>query len=602
MSWNQTVRIGNNRFQWFVFSQTFARPLLLCPADRISGRKVVVRNSCQIILSGVSSDISGAAPPRSHGGIEPVGWNRNIMNALAAQVALLDEHGTILAVNQAWSEFANHMYSDEPVACIGSNYLDALRVLVALGNHSASDALHGMGSVLSREIARFDLDFHCHSTLQSRWLLMQVTALPETTGCLISFLDITERKQSEDTRAQLAAILEATPDFVGMADEQGTMLYANQALRQLRGVGLQSEAPLGQWKDVYPDWAAHIIQEEALPTAVRAGDWSGEVAVLDASGHEVRVHQVILAHRNTDGEIDFFSTSMRNLTESQQQAAALRQAFDELKQTQDQLVNSEKMASIGQLTAGVAHEINNPVGYLNSNLSTLSQYVGDLIRMVESYEAAMFTVPDSSVRADVDRVKRETDLAFLLEDLPKLVAESREGTQRVRKIVQDLKDFAHAGHNEEWQWVDLRNSLERTLNIVHNELKYKADILQDYGTLPEIRCLPGQLNQVFMNLLINAGQAIQENGQVRVTAGQVEDQVWIEISDNGCGMPADVIGHIFDPFFTTKPVGKGTGLGLSISYGIVQKHGGTITVSSEIGQGTTFRMMLPIAGPQAALA
>ncbi len=562
----------------------------------------MVRNSCQIMLSGVRSDISAAAPPRSHGGIEPVGWNRNIMDALVPQVALLDEHGTIMAVNRAWSEFANHMSSEEPVACTGGKYLDTLRVLVAQGNHSASDALQGIGSVLRREVARFDLDFHCHSTHQSRWFLMQVTALSETTGCLISFLDITERKQSEDTRAQLAVVLEATPDFVGMADEQGTMLYANQALRQLRGMGLQTDAPLGQWKDIYPDWVFHTIQQEALLASARAGAWSGETTVLDANGHEVQVHQVILAHHNEDGEIDFFSTIMRNLTASQQQAAALRQAFDELKQTQNQLINSEKMASIGQLTAGVAHEINNPVGYLNSNLSTLAQYIGNLIRMVESYEAAMFAVVDTSVRAEVDRVKRETDLAFLLEDLPKLVSESREGTQRVRKIVQDLKDFAHAGNNEEWQWVDLRNSLERTLNIVHNELKYKAEVLQDYETLPEIRCLPGQLNQVFMNLLVNAGHAIQENGQVRVSAGQIEDQVWIEISDTGCGMPTDVMNHIFEPFFTTKPVGKGTGLGLSISYGIVQKHGGTITVSSEVGQGTVFRIVLPVAGPQAVPA
>ncbi|MBT9569238.1 MAG: hypothetical protein IV085_13185 [Thiobacillus sp.] len=444
------------------------------------------------------------------------------------------------------------------------------------------------------------MDFLCHTSQASRWFLMQVSPLDETEGCVVSFLDITRRKVSEQSHAQLAAVLEATTDYVGMADEQGKMTYANRAFRQLRGLDTRLDSPLGSLRNIYPDWAYPPIETEALPATTLKGDWSGETTVLDSAGREVPVHQVILAHRDETGAIDFFSTIMRNLTASQQQAAALRQAFDELKQTQDQLVNSEKMASIGQLTAGVAHEINNPVGYLNSNLTTLAQYVGDLLRMVASYESAMPAVADDGIRARVEQTRRETDLAFLLEDIPKLVSESREGTQRVRKIVQDLKDFAHAGNNEEWQWSDLRNNLERTLNIVHNELKYKAEVLQSYDDLPEIRCLPGQLNQVFMNLLVNAGHAIKGSGQVRVSARLMGEQVWIDIADTGCGMTPDVLAHIFEPFFTTKPVGKGTGLGLSISYGIVKKHGGTIEVESEAGQGTRFRVKLPVSGPEEA--
>ena len=212
----------------------------------------------------------------------------------------------------------------------------------------------------------------------------------------------------------------------------------------------------------------------------------------------------------------------------------------------------------------------------------------------------MPAVADPARREALEQAKRETDFGFLLEDMPKLLAESQEGIQRVRKIVQDLKDFSHAGDNEDWQWVDVRHSLARTLNIVHNELKYKAEVRQAYEEIPEIRCLPGQLNQVFMNLLVNAAQAIDQRGEVGVRAWVEGEEVCVEVADTGCGMPPEVVRRIFEPFFTTKPAGKGTGLGLSISYGIVKRHGGHIEVDSEVGRGTTFRVVLPVIGPSEA--
>ena len=554
-------------------------------------------NTCQMMLTGAHPDADAYVGSGSDPAPAPAGWQKSAMDAVPSQLAVLDAQGRIVAVNRAWSRFASEHATGALGSYVGVSYLATLRALAGQDDSSAAHALQGINAVLAGETPLFEHDFLCRSAGAARWFLMQVSALPEDEGCVVSCLDITDRKQSEQSHAQLAAVLEATPDFVGMADEQGRMLYANRALRQIRGIGLSLAAPLGNWGESYPDWAFHKIKEEALPETARNGDWSGETAILDVSGHEVPVHQVILAHRDGAGEIDFFSTIMRNLTASQQQAAALRQAFDELKRTQEQLVNAEKMASIGQLTAGVAHEINNPVGYLHSNLNTLVQYVGDVLRVVTSYEAALPAITDPAVKASIEQIKTETDFAFLLEDIPKLLSESQEGTQRVRKIVQDLKDFAHAGNNEEWQWVDLRNSLERTLNIVHNELKYKATVACSYDDLPEIRCLPGQLNQVFVNLLVNAGHAIEANGQVGVSARQVGEQVWVEISDTGCGMAPEVVGRIFEPFFTTKPVGKGTGLGLSISYGIVKKHGGHIEVDSEVGRGTTFRIVLPVSGP-----
>jgi len=186
---------------------------------------------------------------------------------------------------------------------------------------------------------------------------------------------------------------------------------------------------------------------------------------------------------------------------------------------------------------------------------------------------------------------------FLREDIPALLAESAEGLERVRRIVADLKDFSHV-QEAEWQDADLNRGLESTLNVVWNELKYKVTIVRDLGELPLVRCIPAQLNQVFMNLLINAGQAIESAGTISLRSGQDGHYVWVEVEDSGAGMAADVQRRIFEPFFTTKPLGKGTGLGLPISREIVQRHAGTISVDSEPGRGTCFRICLPVAGPQ----
>jgi signal transduction histidine kinase len=174
--------------------------------------------------------------------------------------------------------------------------------------------------------------------------------------------------------------------------------------------------------------------------------------------------------------------------------------------------------------------------------------------------------------------------------------ESHEGATRVKKIIQDLKDFSHLDSNDDWQWTNLHAGLESTLNIVNNEIKYKAKIVKAYGDLPEVKCLPHQLNQVFMNLLINAAHAIENEGTITLRTGTENDCAWVEISDTGKGIAAEHQSKIFDPFFTTKPVGKGTGLGLSVSYTIIKKHQGEIQLTSQLGQGTTFRIILPIAG------
>jgi two-component system, NtrC family, sensor kinase len=266
-----------------------------------------------------------------------------------------------------------------------------------------------------------------------------------------------------------------------------------------------------------------------------------------------------------------------------------------LEDAHNQLLQSEKLASIGQLAAGVAHEINNPVGYVFSNFGTLERYLSDMFRMLAAYEAAEPLWAGSPTAATLAALRTEIELDYLKEDVPALMAESLEGITRVRKIVQDLKDFSHVDARQEWEWADLHKGLDSTLNIVNNEIKYKANVVRQYGQLPEVHCLPTELNQVFMNLLVNAAHAMpKERGTITIRTGMDGDQVCVEIEDDGCGIPKDAVGRIFDPFFTTKPIGKGTGLGLSLSYGIVHKHAGRLEVRSEPGVGTTFKIVLPV--------
>ncbi|TAN66498.1 MAG: hybrid sensor histidine kinase/response regulator [Methylobacter sp.] len=278
---------------------------------------------------------------------------------------------------------------------------------------------------------------------------------------------------------------------------------------------------------------------------------------------------------------------------------SLRRNLQELEATHQQLkdmggklLQSEKLASIGQLAAGVAHEINNPIGFINSNLGTLKNYVTTLLHLLDEYEPLeiMATV---DMQQRLKNVKQQADLAFLREDILELIDESLEGIGQVRRIVHDLRGFSHPCESG-WQPVNLQEALESTLNVVWNEIKLKAEVLRDYTDLPMIECLSSQINQALLSLLVNAAQAIKEKGQI-VLRTRCDDQwISIAISDNGCGIAAEHYEKIFDPFFTTKPIGKGIGLGLSIAYGIIAQHGGRIDVDSKIGEGSTFTIWLPI--------
>jgi len=272
-----------------------------------------------------------------------------------------------------------------------------------------------------------------------------------------------------------------------------------------------------------------------------------------------------------------------------------RRLIAKLEEAQNQLLQSEKLASIGQLAAGVAHEINNPIGFVNSNLGTLKRYVENLLRLIDAYgmtEADPEKGP--GLAQAIADLKKDIEFDFVRDDIADLLRESQDGLDRVKKIVQDLKDFSRVDSTQTWQMADINQCLNSTLNVAFNEMKHKADVVKEYGDIPEIECLPFQLNQVFLNLMVNAAQAIKERGTIRLATGVEEGWIWIEVSDTGSGIAPEHMNRIFEPFFTTKQVGKGTGLGLSVSYNIVSKHNGRIEVESILDKGTTFRVCLPI--------
>lgn len=285
-----------------------------------------------------------------------------------------------------------------------------------------------------------------------------------------------------------------------------------------------------------------------------------------------------------------------NLKDALQKQTQLNQ---ELESSQEQLLQSEKMAAIGQLSAGIAHELNNPIGFVHSNLGTLENYVKDIIEImstVTEIKDSMQTPLPQFIR--LEALMEAKDYDYIRSDLPTLIMESKEGLSRVRQIVQDLKNFSHTAESQ-WDWADLHKGLDSTLNIVWNELKYKCEVIKEYGDIPNVYCLPSRINQVFMNLMVNASHAIEKSGRITLRTGCNEQEVWVEVADTGKGIPKEILPRIFEPFYTTKPVGQGTGLGLSLSYSIIQKHKGKISVESEVGVGSTFRITLPIRPPLA---
>jgi len=270
-----------------------------------------------------------------------------------------------------------------------------------------------------------------------------------------------------------------------------------------------------------------------------------------------------------------------------------------LKHNQNTLVHAEKMAGLGQVTAGVAHEINNPIGFIMNNLTMLQEYhtfIKTLLSQLLSMKEKLSPEEQKKLKPELDAIAdtlTQEDLEFVINDLDCITGESITGTERVKDITQGLKGYAYSG--EQTALTDINECIESTLNMVWNELKYHCTVEKSLAKLPNIECIGGQINQVLMNLFINAAHAMDgSNGQLNIESKQTEDHIQIIVTDNGCGIKEEHLKHIFDPFFTTKPVGEGTGLGMSICYDIIKKHGGNISIQSELGVGTTITIKIPL--------
>jgi len=346
-------------------------------------------------------------------------------------------------------------------------------------------------------------------------------------------------------------------------------------------------------------------------------NWVGEFHNKKKSGKIYTVLANIVPIKNNKGETTHYAGIHQDITYQKKEAAKRKKNEEIVKKSNEDLIiinkklqdmqnhmmQQEKMASIGQLAAGIAHEINNPTGFIMSNLRSFKEYVADFKDLIAEYKKLD---PSDNLESIQNKLKitnaleKEIDIDFLLDDVDDLLKESIDGADRIKDIVQNLRNFARLDQTEEFNYININDAIESTLKIVWNEIKYVSDVKKDFEEVKQVYANGGLLNQVFTNILVNAAQAIgsckvNEKGLIKIKTYEENDKLLIEIVDNGCGMPDNIIKKIYEPFFTTKEVGKGTGLGLNISYDIVvNKHNGELICTSELDKGTTFKIILPI--------
>ena len=406
--------------------------------------------------------------------------------------------------------------------------------------------------------------------------------------------DITERvkaqKALQESEKQNRMLIESMRDGLWMLDRNGILTFVNNSLCQM--LGYSREELIGQNVHKFHEKES---KEETEKRIKRRKQGISESYEMNYHNKEGKIIPTIVSAKPIFDSTGQFEGCIAVITD----ISGIKQAEQERKIIESQLRQSEKMASIGQLAAGVAHEINNPAGFVSSNLNTLSIYFKDYNKLINEYHNLLNQLmQNEQITGYADQIQNikamedSMDIDFLVDDISNLIQESREGTDRIKKIVQDLKDFAHPGEDKP-KYADINKCIESTLNIVWNEIKYKAQVIKDFSTLPEIMCYPQQLNQVFANLFINAAQAIEEEGEIKVKTSSNNGNIEVIISDTGTGISKENISKVFDPFFTTKEVGKGTGLGLNVAYNIIKKHKGEIKVTSKEGHGTSFAIVFP---------
>lgn len=436
------------------------------------------------------------------------------------------------------------------------------------------------------------------------WEYVNISPLFDAAGNITHYLavkeDITERKATEErlkhtfdevsrAKREWETTLDCLRDVIILADERYRIRRCNRIFADMCGLDYR-EIIGSDFFAIIRD--AGFIQMSSDGSRIEYHHNRGSRRMYDLFIHTIKDPET----EAVQGTV----ISLNDTTELRQLTHELQKTLNELQQAQLQIFQQEKMASIGQLAAGVAHEINNPMGFISSNLGTLNKYMDRIADYVAGIEQpAEDGTPAGS--AERQALRKQLKIDRIMGDAHQLIAESLEGAARVRRIVQDLKSFSRVDQAGT-ALINLNEALETTINIAWNEIKYVATLNREFGDIPEIVCFPQQLNQVFLNLLVNAAHAMEgrKHGEITVRTMVEGDFVSVVVADNGKGIAEGHLSRIFEPFFTTKEPGQGTGLGLSISYDIVKKHGGEIRVASTLGVGTTFTVCLPIAGPPAA--
>ena len=408
----------------------------------------------------------------------------------------------------------------------------------------------------------------------------------QTKSDLHGHLSAVPVRTAEEVGFDPLVVLETLPVSV-VVIAAGTVCFANASARQLARVLSAEEADgLRLLTHQAPDlWAVDPREDgvKGCDDRIVCGQPTGGL-------------HVIRQWRASADRPDVFNVTIRPARAGENPPDEAGARPEDRLAEQQSLMHAEKLATVGQLAAGMAHEINNPVCYVQSNLGSLREYLNKLFGLIESLEGAMRDERLSVAQRIelIEEHKRRCEYTLIATDLPMLLEECLEGVERIRNIVQNLRDFSRIDTAEGFRLFDVHRAIETTLSIVRTLAGGSTCFSTDFENLPLIECNPTELNQVLMNILVNATQAVDRDGLIEIRTGQKEDWVWIEIRDNGSGIDEAVMRRIFEPFYTTKEVGKGTGLGLSISHGIVKKHGGEITVRSRPGQGTAFRITLPV--------
>ncbi|HRH45341.1 MAG TPA: PAS domain S-box protein [Pyrinomonadaceae bacterium] len=524
-----------------------------------------------------------------------------ILDALPAHICLLDPSGKILEVNNEWKQFAvANAYGNDNFG-IGSNYIETCENASGDCVDGARQAADICRAVLSGKTSHVEMEYPCHSPNEQRWFKLTVNPLhkEKLVGAVVMHVNITQRKMAEEaaqnSRDYLDQIINAIADPIFVKNRQHQLTLINDAMS--RFMGRSREEAIGTVEhDLFPANEADVF-------------WKIDELIFTSGKENINEEHFTNSQGNTSVVVT--RKRLHIDKEGNEYIVGIFSDITERKLLEDQLQRAQKLESIGQLAAGIAHEINTPTQYVGDNTRFLEESFQSFITVVEKNRELLKACQSNKLlpelTAQTEELFKTEDIEYLEEEVPRAIEQALHGVERISKIVQSMKDFAHPGSDEK-KATNLNKTIESTITIARNEWKYVAEMVTNYDqNLPPVPCLVGEFNQVILNMIVNASHAIADvvgtttnkKGTISVTTKNMDNWAEIRISDTGTGITPDVRKRIFDPFFTTKEVGRGSGQGLAISHTvIVEKHKGTIDIESEIGKGSTFIIRLPINEPE----